>query len=648
MNRTKVFASTCAALAAVLASSRSAGAQGGPDSLDMIHMPPIVVTATRTPVPPDEVGSSITVVTREEIEQRQYRTVLEALRGVPGVAVAQAGPGGVASAFLRGAAADHTLVLLDGVEMNDPSSPNGAYDLANLLTENIERIEVVRGPQSTLYGSSAMGGVIQILTRRGEGPPAPTAAFEGGTHGAFQGTLGLAGSTETLAYSAALARRETDRVSAATAGSGDAERDGHRVGAFSGRLDWRAAAALALGLTVRASTAETDRDQEGPGGDDPNAVTEADEVALRVEGRFAGWGGRWEGTIGASLADHGREGRDDVDERHPQDRSRGTFDGRRWKIDWQNELALGEVQRLTFGVETERETAATTFASDGEFGPFESVFPEASARTTGAFVQHHAGFGEALFVTIGARIDDHSRFGTAATVRMTPTLYIVATGTRVKASYGTGFKAPTLFQLFDSQFGSAGLEPEESAGWDAGLEQDLAGGRVRVGVTAFATGFENLVGFEFPDGFRNVSAAETRGVEAWASAFPGAGVRLNGSYSFDEARDESGGEDDGKPLLRRPRHQGSLDLGVPVGHRGDVALGVRFMGEREDRDFSIFPAERVTLDGYSLMRMAASWDVSDTVRLFGRIENLLDEEYEEARHFGTEGRAAFVGVRAEF
>lgn len=648
MSPAKSFASTCAALAAVLASSTSARSQEERDTLDLIHMPPIVVTATRTPTPPAEVGSSITVVTREEIERRQYRTVLEALRAIPGVAVAQAGPGGVASAFLRGAAADHTLVLLDGVELNDPSSPNGAYDLANLLTENIERIEVVRGPQSTLYGSTAMGGVVQVLTRRGEGPPVPTVTLEGGTHGAFQATLGLAGSTGNLAYRAVLARREIDRVSAATAGSGHAERDGHRVGAFSGRLDWRPAAAMALGLTVRASGAETDRDQEGPGGDDPNAVTEADEIALRVEGRIAAWGGRWEGTIGGSVTDHDRESRDQVDERHPQDRSRGTFDGRRWKVDWQNELALGETQRLTLGIETERETAATTFASDGEFGPFESVFPQASARTTGAFIQHHVGFGDALFVTIGARVDDHSRFGTVATIRMTPTLHIEATGTRLKASYGTGFKAPTLFQLFDPQFGSAGLEPEESDGWDAGLEQDLAGGRVRIGGTAFATGFENLVGFEFPDGFRNISAAETRGVEAWASAFPGAGIRLSGSYSFNHTEDESGGEDTGKPLLRRPRHQASLDLGVPAGDRGQIALGVRLMGEREDRDFSVFPAERVTLDRFSLVRVAASWDLTETMRLFGRIENLFGEEYEEARHFGTAGREVYVGIRAEF
>ena len=648
MSRTKAFASAGAALAAALAFSTGAHAQEEADTLDLVHMPPIVVTATRTPLSPAEIGSSITVVTREDIERRQYRTVLEALREVPGVAIAQAGPGGVASAFLRGAAADHTLVLLDGIRLNDPSSPNGAYDLAHLLTEGVDRIEIVRGPQSTLYGSAAMGGVIQILTRRGEGPPVPTIALEGGTHGAFHGSLGLAGSTGTLGYSTELVRRATDRVSAATAPSGDAERDGHRVGAFSGRLDWRPAASLAFGLTLRTSDAETDRDQEGPGGDDPNAVTEADEVALRVEGRIAAWEDRWEGTVGASFADHDRESRDEIDERHPLERSRGTFDGRTWQFEWQNELALAEAQRLTFGVETQRETATTTFESDGEFGLFESVFPEASARTTGAFVQHHAGFGGALFLTIGARADDHSRFGTATTLRATPSLHLEETGTRIKASYGTGFKAPTLFQLFDPQFGNADLQPEESAGWDAGLEQDLVGGRLRVAATIFATRFDDVVGFDFPDGFRNVSAATSRGAEAWASAFPMTGIRLNGSYSFNDTEDESGGEEDGKPLLRRPRHQASLDLGVQVGDRGQVALGARFLGEREDRDFSVFPAERVTLDGYSLVRVAASWQLTDGVRLLGRIENAFDEEYEEAKHFGTEGRTAFVGVRADF
>ncbi|HUP00332.1 MAG TPA: TonB-dependent receptor [Gemmatimonadota bacterium] len=647
MNRGSLFAPIVLVILALSTTADRVAAQETPDSLDLIHMPPIVVTATRTPAPPEEIGSSITVVTRQEIERRQYRTVIEALRAVPGVAVAQAGPGGVASVFLRGAGSDQTLVLLDGIELGDPSTPNGAYDLAHLTTANIERIEIVRGPQSTLYGSTAMGGVIHVLTRGGAGPARLRMGAEAGKHGNFQGRAGLSGGSEALGYSAVGIRRRAGGFSAASPVDGDAEPDDHDVSEFSGRLGWRPGGPLALDFTLRASDAATDRDQEGPGGDDPNAVTEAELLALSARGAAHGWDDRWATAFGVSLVHHDRASRDDPDAARPEERSRSRFEGRRWKLDWQNDFALWPSQRLTAGIETERESAETAFTSDGAFGPFESVFPEESARTTGAFIQHQAGFGDALFLVAGGRLDDHSRFGRAMTWRVSPTFRIAATGTRLKAAYGTGFKAPSLFQLFDPGFGNPALEPEESAGWEAGVEQDLARNHLRVALTGFGTKFEDLVGFTFPEGFRNISAAETRGLEVWASAFPAAGVRIGGSYTFTDAEDASGGEEDGRPLLRRPRHQANLDADADVGRRGNVAFGARWVGARDDFDFSGFPALRVTLDGYLLVRLAAGYDVSDTVHVFGRIENLFDEEYEEVLHFGTLGRAATIGLQAE-
>lgn len=634
------------ALLAMLVLAGPAAAQEAADSLGFVHVPPIVVTATRTPTATRAVGISIAVVTREEIERHQYRTVLDVLRAIPGVAVAQTGTGGVASAFIRGAGADHAVVLVDGIELGDPSAPNGAYDLADLAAADIERIEVVRGPASPLYGSSAMGGVIHIVSRSPSHSPRLSALAETGTRGGGLGTLRLAAGSGALTAAVSATARRTDGFSTTGAPVGSAEADGHDVGAISARLDWRPSDVVDVQTTVRGSRGRTERDQEGPLGDDPDAVTEADLLAAAGRATVRVWDGRWESALGISLVRHDRQSRDDPDAFRPAERSRGAFDGERWKFEWRNLFEPVPDQRLVVGIETERERASTTFASDGEFGPFESALPEVSARTTGLFLQHQAEWDETFAVTGGVRLDAHSRFGRAATWRAAASLALPGSGTRLRASLGTAFKAPTLLQLFDPQFGNARLAPERGLGWDAGAEHDLARGRLRIGGGVFGSRFEDLVGFEFPAGFRNTKAAEAHGVEAWVSALPAAGVRVRGSYSFTDAVDVGGGEEDGLPLLRRPRHQASVDAEVEM-DRMSLAASLQWVGSRDDLDFSVVPARRAALDSYALVRIAVSREVFAGLRLLARVENLLDEEYAEALHFETPGRTLTVGGRFE-
>lgn len=616
------------------------------DSVPLVHAPPIVVTAHRVETAAARVASAVTVITRHELERRQLRTVLDALRDVPGVTIVQnGGPGGVASAFLRGASADHALVLIDGVEINDPSSPSNAYDLAHLLTSDVERIEVLRGPQSTLYGSSAMGGVIQVFTRPASGAPKAAVTAEGGSFGTSLVALSVTGTRGRLGYAITGADRRTDGISAAPAELGNRERDEHRAGEVTARLEWRGSERFEIGVAARGVDAENGIDQGTPTGDDPDFVSEAAELSGRAWGRLASAGGRWRQTIAVALARHDRETRDDPDAAHPLDQSRGDFQGTRRSAQWLHEIGLAG--RFVGGIEIEEETASTRFTSESEFGPFESELPEKSTTTTGAFLHHESTWGPLAFA-IGGRIDDHSRFGTEGTFRAAPVLAL-GDHTRIKATLGSGFKAPSLNQLFDPQFGNEDLDPETSLGWDAGVEQDLAGGRVRVGATAFATEFEDLVGFEFPDGYRNVSKASTRGVEAFGSFIPREGLRLRVGYHRTDTEDRSeGNEDSGLPLLRRPRHQGSVVLEMASPGGADASVEVRLVGERDDKDFGAFPAQRVTLDGYALVRMGASYPVSDAIRVFARIENALDAEYEEVFGFGTPGRAAHGGVRVTF
>lgn len=644
--RIAVLGTVLAAIGTGVLPARAQERAAPEDSLPLIRVPPIVVTATRSETPREEVASAISVVSREEIERRQYRSASEALEDVPGVAIARAGgPGGQTSVFLRGASPDQTLVLIDGVEMNDPSAPAAAFDFANVLLHDVDRIEVLRGPQSPLYGSNAMGGVIQIFTRRGEDRERALLRGEAGSFGTWRSTASASGGTGTLRWAATGTREETDGISVNEALSGDPEEDRNRATGFSGRLDWAPVPGLQTAFTVRGNATETGLDQGGPDGDDPNFEIETDEFVVRAEARWESLTERWEQRFGFGFADHDRETRDEFDPARPETRSSGAFEGERWRAEWLHTVRA-PFGRVVGGLEHERENAASTFESEGPFGPFESEFPREDASITGLFLQHQGDFAERLHWSIGARVDDHDRFGSATTWRLAPTFRIPETATRLRATYGTGFKAPSLFQLLDPAFGNPDLDPERSAGWDVGVEQGVVGGRLRVSAAWFGADYEDIVDFAFPDGFRNLGAARARGVEASVTALPREDLRFVLGYTYTDSENAGGGDDDGLALLRRPRH--AADLAVEWARRErSLALVLRYVGEREDVDFAVVPSERVTLEPYWTARLAGSVRILPGVQAFARVENLFDERFEEVLHFRTPGRGAYAGLEVE-
>lgn len=617
-----------------------------PDTLPIVRVPEIVVSATRAPTPPARLGSSVTVIGRHEIELHQYRTVAEALRGVPGLSVARAGgPGGTTSVFVRGADGDKVQVLIDGVEVNDPSSPADAFDFAQLGTDGVERIEVLRGPQSPLYGSRAVAGVIHVFTREGDGPPTVSGSVEAGEFGTVRVSAAARGATPTVGWAVGATRDETDGITAVTAREGPAEDDHDRRTTLSGRASWRPTERVETGFTLRRLTADTGIDQGSPGGDDPNFTSETERTTGRAHLSLGGWADPWEVEVSVGHTGYDRATLDETDAARPETRSSGRFEGSRTTVEVHGAATWAGRWRASGGVEHESETAETRFESESEFGPFESVFPERDARTIGVWGQVETGSG-ALHVVVGGRVDEHDRFGTAMTWRVAPVLDATSTGTRVRGSWGTGFKAPTLFQLFDPQFGDETLEAEESRGWDLGVEQSLVGDAVRFSATWFDQEFEGLVGFAFPDGFSNIEAAVARGLEVTAEAAIGTDLAIRGGYTYTHTEDrDPEGEDRGEPLLRRPRHRVDLDLEGRPHDRARVALGVRWVGEREDVDFTAVPSERVALDGYTLVRLSGDVAITDRWVGFARVENLLDASYTEAFAFVTPGRALYVGVR---
>lgn len=609
----------------------------------------VVVTATRVETPAREVGSSVTVVAGSEIDRSRQPVLLDALRTVPGLALLQnAGPGSAASVFVRGANSEHVLVLLDGVEVNDPMNPSRSFDLAHMAAGRIDRIEVLRGPQSPLYGSDALGGVINILTRKGEGPARFSVTAQAGSERTAAAGIEAGGSTGGLDYSFGLSRYSTGGVSAAsTVYAGNSERDGYRNTTFSGRTGIDLGGGAEAALIVRVVDASSDLDNfGGPGGDDPNSKQAYRSLFIRGQGRALLAESAWEQKIGISYVGARRENENPADATHPDDSESGSFRSSLVKIDWQNNLFLGSDHTLTFGLDLSRETGSSEYTFMSAYGASVSPFAERTADLAGFYLQDRIRIGEAVYAAVGARYDHHSRAGAALTFRIAPAWVIDSAGLKLKASYGTGFKAPSLYQLYAEPtlwgpIGNLDLKSVRCAGWDAGIEKSFGGGVATAGLTYFRNDFRDLIDYDFSRGYVNIGRARTRGVEAAGEIKPGKRLRLKLAYTRLEALDL----DSGAPLMRRPNDLVSAAADWAPGDRWDIHLTVVHTGDREDRDYSGFDARNVTLPVYTLANAAISFRVSPGWQAFLRFDNLLNARYEPVFGYGAPGFRLYAGFQ---
>lgn len=609
----------------------------------------VVVTANRIETPEREVASSVTVITAEQLIKTRKTSVLDALREVIGLSAYQnGGPGASASVSIRGANSEHTLVLLDGLELNDPINPSRSFDLAHMPLGQVERIEILRGPQSPLYGSDAMGGVVNIITRTGRGKPSLVLASEAGSLGSLAGDFGLQGSGGRADYSFALHHSRTAGVSAAsTAYPGNVEKDGTRNLSLSAKFGLAVAPETRLSLTLGATRARTEIDNfGGPGGDDPNSVQDYASSLARLQLRNLSPNGSWERTLSVSWLRAKRDYFNPPDEFHPLDSEEAAYRSALIKLDWQNNFFLGPSHTLTAGAELEREEGRSDYAAESAWGPVESRFPSTRAGSAGLYVLDRWGLGGRLFVSTGLRADRHSRAGSAVTFRIAPAYLVRSSGTKLRAAVGTGFKSPSLYQLFApgtawGPIGNPDLRPERTTGWEAGLEQRLFSERLVLGSTYFRNAFRDLVDFDFTLGYVNVGRARTAGVEISVESRPVRGTIVRAAYTGLRAWDETTGAD----LLRRPRNKFSAELSVPLFGRADLSASVLYMGQRQDRDFSEFPYPTVTLPGYALLGLALAAPVGSGFDLFLRLENLLDARYEPVWGYGAPGFAFRAGFR---
>ncbi|HBV11828.1 MAG TPA: TonB-dependent receptor [Brevundimonas sp.] len=603
----------------------------------------VVVTANRSAQPIERVGASVTVLTQAAIEARQTTAVAELLAQTPSVNYSRnGGPGTATSLRIRGAEGHHTVVLIDGVKLNDPSSTQGGFDFGNLLIGDASRIEVLRGAQSTLWGSQAIGGVVNIVTTE------PTEAFQGsldaeaGARGTTYFRGGVGGANERLSWRLAASRYSTDGYSAYAAGT---EKDGYDNTGLSGRLNLKITDAVSVDLRSVWSSGRVDLDAWNG---DSRDYGKTQELVAYAGLNFDLLDGRFRNRIGYAHTDTDRRNF------NPDNKIQTlTFDAegqnRRWE--YQGVFAVTEALNATFGVEHEKSEMRSR--SLGDWNP-NADYGRGEAELNSVYGQVQWTVLDGLTLTGGLRYDDHAQYGDNLLGQVAAAWSLNDGATVLRASWGQGFRAPGLYELY-SEYGNLDLQPEESDSWEIGVEQRLFD-RAVVSATYFQRDSDNEIDYGYclpgdahpicgqPYGgyYQNIQKAEAKGVELIGRFDVTERLHLNANYTWTDAKNAVG-EHEGKRLRRRPEHMGNLAADYDWAFGLKTGLSVRYVGE----SFNDL-ANAVKVDAFTLVDLRASYPIDENLEVYGRIENAFDEEYQTVLGYGTAGRGVFGGVRVRF
>ena len=586
----------------------------------------VVVSATRFDIPLDQSPASVSVISAEDLEQKQIERVSDALREVPGLSVVQTGTAGqLTSIFTRGLRSEHTQVLLDGIPINQ--GLQGAFNFADFTTDDIERIEVVRGPQSTLYGPRALAGVIQIFTKQGTGTPSVMVAAEGGSYDTFREWAQSDGKIDGFDYSVGTSRLDTDNAR---------PNNNYRNTAAIADVGWSPSETLRLGSLFTYSVSDTGN---------PNTIfdprpidhflTERWLIGPHVDWKATDW---WEHKFIFSY-DHERQ-INDPNEDGFVGPTRALFE--RTQIDYQNDLRPISWLTLTSGFFYSRLNA-------GQERPFVLFGP--------TFVSDHteeiAGFLQAtlmpikdlIFVT-GGRFDHFNQFGGVWTYRFASSYKIDKTNTTLHSSVATGFSPPSSQdKIFGNNFG---LKPEHDLGWDIGVRQELWENHVAFGLTYFHNDLSNVIGFNGLFQTLNLGAAETQGLEAEFRAQPIVDLLFTASYTYLDAQKTSSADISqlqGARLPRRPRNEVYVSASYLWCKKLRTTIEAKFVNAREELNFG---GPNFDIEDYSFVNIAAEYEVNPHLSIFGRIDNLTNEHYSEVFGFPALGRAAYGGMKVRF
>jgi vitamin B12 transporter len=618
-----------------------------------LEIPPmeeqIIVTATRTEVPLNQIGSSTTVVTGDQLASEGVASVADALRRVAGLNMVQSGGAGqLASLFIRGGSSNYTKVLIDGIEVNEPG---GGYNFANMSTAGIDRIEIVRGPQSSLFGTDAVAGVVQLFTRRGtsEGlSPAPGALIEGGRFSTYRYGGQLQGRNERMDYAASFTRFDTDN---------NVANGSFNEATFTGNLGFRPSHNTELRTVFRSEAGRT-------GVSGPWAFERPDGDAYYRRRDLSGGvtfthfiNQTWTQKVAYAVHDSYQLSADPIDSGSFVPEYRGTKapytfydytfrslnDTRRHRFNYQSDLTIPHGHIVSAGFDYESESGTV---GDPDVNPLEAV-----RNSYGVYVQDQWSWRNRLFVAAGVRGERNPSFGeqpwfAAPRLSLAAHLHAPAPGsiwglTKIKANFGLGMKAPTLVESYSNSpyfRGNPQLKPERSTNFDVGIEQHFASGRGIVEVNYFENHFRNQIGFAITDyatyegSFFNIGKTRARGVETIVKTDLAYHLQLTGAYTFLAGRViESTSPLDpvfaqGQELFRRPRHSGNADLTWNPGHWSLGVTGL-FTGQRVDSDFSALGMTHNP--GYQVWNLHAGYHLSKVFTMFATLDNVRNEHYME-------------------
>lgn len=607
-------------LAAGLWPAFTALAQTAPE---LERLTPYVVTATRTPIAVTTAGTAIDSISSDELARMQVTSLLGALHNVPGApAFASGASGAITSLFLRGSNSNQTLFLVDGIRFNDPNT-DYAFALGGTCVGACDSLEVAHGPQSTLYGGEAVGGVVSLRGARGTGVTHGSAAAEAGSFGTVQGALNAQAGDKTSAWTFSAAGGHTDNERANNA---------FDSATYSLRFDRRLSADTTIGATWRGFIAN----YGDPGDRFTNDPDNEDRESNQLATVFADL------THGPDLTSHvvlgGQDRRFVSDNPGPFGHQVTLVQNRRAVLDWQSTYTANAQHRITGGFTGELNTTRNT-----GFGDIDQ-----RQKLLAFFLQDEWTPVERLYLTAGVRSDDFDTFGRATTGRVTAAWLTNDSRLKFRASYGTGFRSPGFLDLYgQSAFyaGNPNLKAEKARGGDAGVDYYLAHDRGTLSATWFQTDFDNLIAFDFsvfPGTVKNVGRARTQGLElATKLDLPGA-FKVRFAYTYLEATDLTANA----RLLRRPRHSGSLDLWHEFGGGFSAGTGLAWVADRMDVNAATFATIRG--EDYTVVRVYGAWQATPRLAVKARVENLFDEKYEQVNGYPQPGLGAFAGVEWKF
>ena len=603
----------------------------------------VVITATRIEMPQKSIGRSISVVTFSDIEYQKKLSIADILRDIPSIDITQnGGTGQFGSVFIRGAKSEHTLVMVDGIEMNDPISSGRSYDFAHLIPNCIEKIEIIKGPQSTLYGSDAIGGVINIITKKGIEKPSVVISGEAGSFGTYRESIQTSGLLENFNYTLSLSRLDIRGFSAAGEKYGNNEKDGYVNTNLLGRTGIKLSHNVSFDFVFHYLSTKTDLDNMGGVfGDDHNYIRKGKQFYFKNQFTIDKFNKKWTQVYSFSFMNNERDYLNERDTNNPDEFLDSNYNGKLYKFDFQNNIFANEMNTLAFGLEFEKEKGDSRCYSESKWGNFDTIFPNKETNIFGIYLHDNMNVDNTFLPTLGIRCDKHNIYGSSTTFHVAPVFLINKSNTKFRASLATGFKAPSLYQLY-SQYGDKNLKAEKVKSFDFGLEQYLYKGILYFSTTYFYNDFSNMIDFKSNlYQYVNVGSAFTSGVEIETVIRALRKLNLKIFYAYLKTEDKTTKEE----LLRRAKNKGGVTVNYTGIDKFNFNVNVLVVGRRYDLDFSTFPAKWKILDKYIKVNLTASYDIAKNMQFFSRIENLTDQEYEDVLGYGTPRRSIYFGFK---